>query len=190
MINGQKEIWISTGNKSKHCSAVIAVSNCGRIMRRNGKIDIASKGQQIFVGEKRLQMLVYRFLANNFIVKTEEDILRQRTVIDHITHTPTNMHINDVRNLRWCTQKENCNFKEAKLNYSKSKIGKKFTAEHCANISAAQKGKKLTAEHRAKISAAKTGEKHPMYGKKHSAETRAKISAALKGKKLSAEHRV
>ena len=139
MINGQKEIWISTGNKSKHCSAVIAASNCGRIMRKNGKIDIASYRQQVYVGEKRLQMLVYRFLATNFIVKTEDDILKHRTFIDHITNTPDNMYINDVRNLRWCTQKENCNFKEAILNKSKAKIGKKFTAEHRAKLSAAIK---------------------------------------------------
>ena len=148
MINGQREDWIATGNKSKHCSAVIAVSNCGRIMRRNGKIDIASYRTIVFVSEKRLQMRIYHFLANNFIVKTEDDILKHRTFIDHITNTPDNMYINDVRNLRWCTHKENCNFQEAKLNQSKAKKGKKCTAEHCANISAAKKGKKLSAKHR------------------------------------------
>ncbi len=146
MINGQREIWISTGNKSNRCSTIIAVSNCGRIMRKNGKIEIARRGQIVFVGEKRLRMLVYHFLANNFIVKTEEDILKRRTFIDHITHTPTNMHINDIRNLRWCTQKENCNFKEAKLNRSKAKIGNTYA-----------KGYKHSKEAKEKISAAKKG---------------------------------
>ena len=164
MINGQREIWISTGNKSNNSSTIIAVSNCGRIMRKNCKIEIASYRQSVFVGEKRLQMCVYSFLATTFIVKTEEDILKQRTFIDHITHTPTNMYINDVRNLRWCTNKENCNFPEAKLNYSKIR-----------------KGKKHSAETKAKMSAAKISEKHPFYGKTHSAESKEKMSAALKG---------
>lgn len=175
MINGQKEIWISTSNKSKRCSAIIAVSNCGRIMRKNGKIEIASYRQVVFVGEKRLQMLVYHFLANNFIMKTEDDILKLRTVIDHITHTPADMYINDVRNLRWCTHQENCNFQEAKLNQSKAQKGKKSSAEIRAKMSAAQKGKiysdiakqhmsearkgmKFTDEHRANLSLAHKGQ--------------------------------
>ncbi len=141
MINGQKEIWISTGNKANRCSAIIAVSNCGRIMRKNGKIEIASCRQIVFVGEKRLRMLMHRFLANNFITKTEDDILHKRDVIDHITHAPDSMYINDVRNLRWCTQKENCNFKEAKLNYSKAQKGKQFSAESKRKMSEAKKGR-------------------------------------------------
>jgi hypothetical protein len=187
MINGQREIWISTGNKSNYSPTIIAVSNCGRIMRKNGKIEIASYGQQVFVGEKRLQMYVYRFLANNFITKTEEDILRQRACIDHITHEPTSMYINDIRNLRWCTHKENMNFEEAKLNKSKAKIGekhpmygKKLSAEHRAKICKAQKGKKHSDETKAKMSKAKIGEKNHMYGKKLSEEHRANLSAAIK----------
>lgn len=140
MINEQKEIWISTRNNAEQCNVIIAVSNCGRIMRKNGKIEIASFGQRVSVGEKRSRMYLYRFLANNFIVKTEEDILKQRNVIDHITHAPDNMYVNDVRNLRWCTHRENCNFPEAK-----------------ANMTAAQKGRKLSEETKAKMSAAKKG---------------------------------
>jgi hypothetical protein len=179
MINGQREIWISTGNKSTRYSAIIAVSNCGRIMRRNGKIEIASKGQQVFVGEKRLQMYVYRFLATNFIAKTEEDILKQRTFIDHITHAPDNVHINDIRNLRWCTNKENCNFPEAKLNQSKAKIGekhpfygKKHSEEAKEKIRKARKGKKHSEEAKEKIS---------KNSKAGTPEVRAKISAAKIG---------
>ena len=164
MINGQREIWISTGNKANSSVTIIAVSNCGRIMRKNGKIENASYGQQVFVGEKRLQMCVYSFLAKNFIKKSEDDILKQRTFIDHITHKPDNMYINDIRNLRWCTNKENCNFPEAKLNYSKIR-----------------KGKKHSAETKAKMSAAKISEKNAMYRKKHSAESKEKMSAARKG---------
>ncbi len=173
MINSQKEIWISTGNKSKYCCTIIAVSNCGRIMRKNGKIEIASLRQLVSVGEKRVRMYMHRFLANNFIAKTEDDIIKQRTLIDHITHTPDNMYVNDIRNLRWCTHQENCNFKEAILNRSKAKTGEKHPMY----------GKQHSEESKLKMSEAKKG-------KKHSDETRAKISAAHKGKKLSAEHRV
>lgn len=155
MINEQKEIWISTGNKANYRLTIIAVSNCGRIMRKNGKIEIASYRQYVFVGEKRSRMRLYRFLANNFIVKTEEDILKQRNVIDHITHTPDNMYINDVRNLRWCTHKENCNFPEAKAKLSASGKG---------NTNA--KGKKLSEETKAKMSAAKIGNTNAKKSKK------------------------
>ena len=179
MINGQKEIWISTGNKSNYSSTIIAVSNCGRIMRKNGKIEIASYRQRVHVRE--IQIRVYHFLANNFITKTEEDIIKRRTFIDHITHTPTNMYINDVRNLRWCTNRENCNFQEAKLNRSKAKTGEKHpmygkqhSEETKAKMSAAKKGKKRSEEAKAEISAAKKG-------KKFTDEHRAKLSAAKKG---------
>ena len=162
MINGQREIWISTDNKSKHCSAIIAVSNCGRIMRKNGKIEIASLRQIVFVGEKRSRILMYHFLANNFITKTEDDILKQRNFIDHISHAPTNMHINDVRNLRWCTNKENCNFKEAKLNRSKAKKGNtnakgKRSEEAKEKMSKAQIGHFVSDETKEKMSSNKKG---------------------------------
>ena len=91
-------------------------------------------------------MLMHRFLAHNFIAKTEDDILKQRNFIDHISHAPDSMYVNDVRNLRWCTNRENCNFQEAKLNYSKAQIG---------NTNA--KGYKHSKEAKAKISAAKKG---------------------------------
>lgn len=128
MINRQKEIWISTNN-SRNKNTVIAISNCGRIMRKNGNIEFSYYKQQIRICGKLI--FVYQFIANHFILKTENDLLKQRIYIDHITHLPVNMNINDVRNLRWCTNKENHNFKEARLNKRKpkSEFGLKYN-EH------------------------------------------------------------
>jgi hypothetical protein len=51
--------------------------------------------------------------------------LPDQNQIDHITHNPTEYNVNDVRNLRWCTQAENLNFDEARKNMSQSKSGNK-----------------------------------------------------------------
>ena len=116
MINGQKEIWISTG--ATNFNSIIAISNCGRLMRMNGKIEVIKYRQNItYYGEI---CRAYRILAEYFIRKTEDDKMLRRTEVDHKTHDPKNMNINDVRNLRWCTHKENNNFAECKLNQHNS----------------------------------------------------------------------
>lgn len=127
MINGQKEIWVKTGNTSKKGITIIAVSNCGRIMRKDGTIEFTKYNQQM--NKNGTHIKIYRFIAESFIQKTEEDIMKQRNCIDHITHNPIGMNINDVRNLRWCTKKENANFEEAKQNFSKAHKGFKWSRE-------------------------------------------------------------
>ena len=90
--------------------------------------------------------------------------------------------------------------KETRAKLSAVQKGRKFSAEHCANISAAAKGRKKrprSAEHCAKISAAQRGKPKSaehcakmsaaMFDKKPSAETRAKKSVAMTGKKHSPE---
>lgn len=72
---------------------------------------------------------VYKLMAETFIQKTEEDIKLGRNVVDHITHNPVNMNINDVRNLRWCTKYENDHFPEAHENKRKAMLGKKRSEE-------------------------------------------------------------
>lgn len=118
MINGQKEIWISTGSKHGN-NTIIAISNCGRLMRKSGKIEVLKYRQVItYYGEKESR--AYKILAEYFIRKTENDKIMRRLVVDHKTHNPKDMFINDIRNLRWCTNKENCNFTECKLNQRSS----------------------------------------------------------------------
>lgn len=118
MVNGQKEIWIKTGNNKGY----IAISNCGRLMDKKGIISFSTLRQKINFNGKRL--FVHRIIVNLFLNKTEEDVLRQRNYVDHITHNPIGMNVNDVRNLRWCTHKENMGFEEARNNHSISLINK------------------------------------------------------------------
>ena len=118
MVNGQKEIWVKTGNAKGY----IAISNCGRLMDKNGIISFSTLRQKIHFNGKRL--FVHRIIVNLFLDKTEEDVLRQRNYIDHITHYPKNYNVNDVRNLRWCNHKENMGFEESRNNHSKSLLNK------------------------------------------------------------------
>lgn len=113
------EIWhtirsnpSSTGSKP---STVVAVSSCGRLKTFGGEI-IESYLRQSLRLNGRSRVRVHRIIADLFMPKTDEDIELGRDKIDHITHHPVNMNVNDIRNLRWCTQKENLNFPEARAN--------------------------------------------------------------------------
>lgn len=88
---------------------------------------------------KTNRVKVYRLIAETFIKKTEEDIKLGRNMIDHITHKPDGMNINDVRNLRWCTKQENDTFPEAHENKRNAILGKKHTKEHKQKISESMK---------------------------------------------------
>lgn len=120
MINGQKEIWIATNNNARTPLRIIAFSNCGRIMRANGSIEFTKYRQPISING--ITKRIHVFIAEAFIPKSEDDILKKRNCIDHITHAPENININDVRNLRWCTHKENCNFTEVRINRASSQF--------------------------------------------------------------------
>ena len=95
-------------------NVAIEVSNFGRLKLLNGDIVETTYRQKLYFMGK--QSRVHRVIAELFIPKTEEDLLLGRNCIDHITHNPKDVNINDVRNLRWCTYKENANFDEAKSN--------------------------------------------------------------------------
>lgn len=146
------EIWINLINNSYRYDAIIAISNLGNMKRRNGIIEPIPLRQMIH------REYAYRILAEYFIPKTEEDISLNRNLIDHITHIPTDMNVNDIRNLRWCNKHENATFDEALNNQRNSKLGSIPW----------NKGKKglQTAWNK---------------GKRHSDETKRKISETLKG---------
>lgn len=136
------EIWIEIElNKNNHMqTAIVAVSNKGNMKRRNGIIEPIPLRQSIGKPMK----LLYRILAEHFIPKTEEDISLKRNCVDHITHNPKDMNVNDIRNLRWCTKGENSRFDEARSNHSISQTGKlkgrKLSKERRKQISESQKG--------------------------------------------------
>lgn len=122
-----KELWKETGNTIVKDNVIVAVSNMGRIKRRDGTIEFSSYRQDFYVNKEKTR--IYRFIAEHFIPKTQEDIALGRNEIDHITHEPVGMNINDVRNLRWCTHKENMGFEEVRTKLSKSNIG---TEKECS----------------------------------------------------------
>ena len=108
-------VEIPHGRKTKGATFV-AVSDTGMLLRKNGEI-VPSTYRQCVSGNRR----IYRIIADNFLVTVRRP---DQVQIDHITHKPGGMNINDVRNMRWCTQKENRNFPEAIENNSKSHKGK------------------------------------------------------------------
>lgn len=119
LINGQFELWILTGNSANN--AIIKVSNCGRIRRFNG--DVKPATLRHVLTNKGKNVLISRMICSYFKPKTTEDIELNRDEVDHISHKPVDMNVNDVRNLRWCTSKENSNFDERRRNLSKSLKG-------------------------------------------------------------------
>ena len=133
-----KEIWIETENKSTDGRTFIAISNYGRVKRKNGKIENTSLRQKFLY--KGQITLIYRFIADNFLVTVRRP---DQTSIDHITHNPVGININDVRNLRWCTQTENLNFEECRHNMSLSSRGKKLSKEHIQKIIKTRKRSKF-----------------------------------------------
>lgn len=121
-----KEVWKETYNTTLKNSTIVAVSNMGRIKRRDGTIEFSKYRQEFYVNKERTR--IYRFIAEQFIPKTQEDIELGRDEIDHKTHEPDNMNINDVRNLRWCTHKENMGFEEVRNKIRERNIG---TTKEC-----------------------------------------------------------
>lgn len=119
MINEQKEIWFRVPTTANDSRRVIALSNCGRAMRKNGEIFVTKYRTSVKFNNKSYR--AYRLIITYFKPKTEDDVIRNRDVIDHKTHNPKNMFINDIRNLRWCTQRENCNFEEIRKNLCNKK---------------------------------------------------------------------
>lgn len=154
-----EEIWINIPIKDMNRSniAIIAISNLGNMKRRNGIIEPISLRQTIG------RIFAYRILLEHFKPKTDEDIALGRNQVDHITHNPSDMNVNDIRNLRWCTAKENHNFEEFRKN-----------ASHCF------KGRKHSEEARRKMSERAKGRKSPRKGCKLSEETRKLISERTK----------
>lgn len=118
-----KEIWIETGNNKRY-NSIVAISNTGLLRTKDGQIR-ESKFREVIRLNGKLHR-VHQIIAEHFIPKTQEDLDLGRNIIDHKTHEPDGMNINDVRNLRWCTNKENSNFDEARKHFSEGHTGLRY----------------------------------------------------------------
>ena len=143
----EEEIWKSI----KSYEGLYEISSLGRVKSLNyrgtGKKKIlknieCSNGYlmvNLTKNGKQKQFKVHRLVAEAFIPNSED-----KPCIDHINTIRTD---NRVSNLRWVTQKENCNNELSKKKYSENH--RKWNSE----------------ESKKKMSESKKGEKHPMYGK-------------------------
>lgn len=127
------EIWIKLNNNANRGDTIIEISNTGLMKCKNGTIKPIPLRQSTYYNGKLT--LISRILAITFIPNPEN-----KPQVDHITHNPENMNVNDIRNLRWCTNKENSNFPEGIENKRKVKLGKHHTLEHNKHISESMKG--------------------------------------------------
>ena len=119
-MSEQIETWIRIRD-SKCPRYITDVSNLGNVRYGGGKVCPSTMYQRVMVDRKITQ--ISHLVAERFVPKTEEDIRLGRTLVDHKTHSPIDFNVNDYRNVRWCTHKENSNFPEAKNNMSTSMAG-------------------------------------------------------------------
>lgn len=136
---------------------VVYISNKGRVKINEHLVlpKITSNGYYRVAG-----VFIHRAVAELFIPNPEN-----KSCVDHINTIRTD---NRVDNLRWTTQKENCNNPLSIENYKKAQVGKQLSADTRMKVSNSNKGK---------------------HSSPKSEETKRKISEALKGRKISDEHK-
>lgn len=128
------EEWIYIERNRVKPNTVVAVSNTGLLKRANGEISLSElRHSHIWIDGR--QVRVHRIIAERFLIGVRRP---EQTFVDHITHDPVGMNVNDVRNLRWCTIKENNNFDEAHQNHLKAQRNR--SPEWCKRISEGKKG--------------------------------------------------
>ena len=127
------ETWIKLNNNANRGDTIIEISNTGLMKCKNGTIKPIPLRQATYYNGKLT--LISRILAIIFIPNP-----KNKPQVDHRSHNPKDMNVNDIRNLRWCTNKENSNFKECIENKRKAKLGKHHTDEHNQHISESLKG--------------------------------------------------
>ena len=139
---------ISSFGRVKSLNRVIETSNGinKKIKERILKSSKNSNGYLIVKLKKNNKpkiFKVHRLVAEAFIPNPEG-----KPYIDHINTIRTD---NRVSNLRWVTQKENCNNELSKKNYSEAQKGHEVSEETKKKISEVHKGRKHTEETKKKL---------------------------------------
>lgn len=112
----ENEQWIDLPRGAAQTSSrIYAFSSCGRIRYGNGTVKDSPMRQTIQINGKIFRL--YHLIADNFLITVRRP---EQVQIDHMTSTPKDYAVNDVRNLRYCTQKENVNFPECRERMSSS----------------------------------------------------------------------
>lgn len=125
-----QEKWIKLDRSMcRRCKdTIIELSDHGRYRRIDGSIGVLNLRHQIRLGDRTV--LASHIIADNFLITVKRP---DQVDIDHITHTPNGINVQDIRNLRYCTHKENMNFEERKDKLSKSLV--KFNEAHRDGLS-------------------------------------------------------
>ena len=118
-------------NYSVSSEGIIRNDNTGRILKKF-KCEDGYEKIQLCKNRKIKNFKVHRLVAEAFIPNPF-----RLPCVDHIN---TIRYDNRVENLRWCTQKENCNNPLSIKNNSKAKKGKQFSEEHKQKLSKVKKG--------------------------------------------------
>ena len=134
---------------NRRCGHIVyEISNLGRVKLNGEIVQPHMHCNYLCIGSFQ----IHRAVAELFVPNPEN-----KPFVDHIN---TDRFDNRAENLRWVTQKENCNNPLSIKHYSESKKGRVLSAETKHKISDAHKGvarKPFSEEHRAKLSAALKG---------------------------------
>lgn len=87
--------WIYIEHELVQPNTIVAISSTGLLKRASGEITPSVyRGCVTIDGRKHR---IYRLIADQFLIGVRRP---EQIFIDHITHHPQGMNVNDVRNLR------------------------------------------------------------------------------------------
>lgn len=114
------EQWLELQRETRNRRYIVAISNTGKYRRADGTVGCLMLRQHVRY-QGKLEF-AYRIIAKHFLITVRRP---DQQYIDHIQHNPTEYNVNDIRNLRYCTEAENHRFEEAREHLSIANSGSK-----------------------------------------------------------------